>query len=152
MWWGGWLNWTNWKVNFLFISILGISISSHQIRCDPNLLNSVDSSSTAALAFRVNEFIAKHSYFRSMVVTQLAEHLLPTPVVCSSNPVIGKIDIEHCLLSTVLKRRKKKKRPGKAIFKISRNYYEPISVSSFKAKTGLNLSLISKGTCEAKGK
>ena len=34
-----------------------------------------------------------------------SEWLLPTPKVCGSNPVIGKIYIEH-FLSTVLKRRK----------------------------------------------
>ena len=33
-----------------------------------------------------------------MVVAQLVERLLPTPEVPSSNPVIGEIYIEHCLL------------------------------------------------------
>ena len=52
-----------------------------------------------------------------MVVAQLVERLLPTPEVCGSNLVIGKIYIEHCLLSTVLKsQQKKKKSPGIAHF------------------------------------
>ena len=47
-----------------------------------------------------------------MVVAQLAEGLLPTPEVCGSNPVIGKIYFE-CLLLTVFKdEKKRKKRPG----------------------------------------
>ena len=37
---------------------------------------------------------------------QLVEQLLPTPEVCGSNPVMGKIYIGYFLLSTVLKRRK----------------------------------------------
>ena len=40
------------------------------------------------------------------VVAQLVEQLLPTQEVRGSNLVIGKFYIEHCLLSTVLKRRK----------------------------------------------
>ena len=52
-----------------------------------------------------------------MVVAQLAKCMLPISEVHSSNPVIGKVFNEHCLLSTVLKRRKiKKKRPWKAHF------------------------------------
>ena len=46
---------------------------------------------------------------REVVVAQLVERSLPIPEVRGSNPVIGKIYIEHlftCLLSTVLKRRK----------------------------------------------
>ena len=42
----------------------------------------------------------------ALVVTQLVERLLPTPGVCGSNPVIGKINFE-CLLSTVMKRQKR---------------------------------------------
>ena len=53
----------------------------------------------------------------AVVVAQLAERLLPTLEVRGSNSVIRKIYIEHCLLSTVLKRRKKKKRPGMAQLK-----------------------------------
>ena len=42
------------------------------------------------------------------VVAQLVEQLLPTPEVCSSNPVIGKLLYQTfiCFMSTVLKRRK----------------------------------------------
>ena len=39
-------------------------------------------------------------------VAQLVERLLATPEVRSLNHVIGKIYIEQCLLSTVLKGRK----------------------------------------------
>ena len=46
----------------------------------------------------------------AMVVAQLVQRLLPIPEVCCSNPLIGKVFIEHCLLSTVLKRRKERKR------------------------------------------
>ena len=44
--------------------------------------------------------------FRAVAVVQLAEQSLPTPEVCSSNHVISKFYIKHCLLSTVLKRQK----------------------------------------------
>ena len=55
---------------------------------------------------------------RAVVVAQLAERSLPTPEVRGSNPVLGKIYIEHCLLSTVLKRQEiKKKMPGMAHLK-----------------------------------
>ena len=54
----------------------------------------------------------------AVVVAQLVGHLLPIPEVRSSNPVIGKIYIEHCLLSTVLKKMKiKKKEAGNGPFK-----------------------------------
>ena len=46
----------------------------------------------------------KHSRNGAVVVAQLVERSLPTPEVRGSNPVIGKIYIEHCLLSTVKKR------------------------------------------------
>ena len=42
----------------------------------------------------------------AVVVAQLVEQLLLIPEVRSSNPVISKIYIEHCLLSTILKRQK----------------------------------------------
>ena len=45
----------------------------------------------------------------TVVVAQLEEQLLLTPEVLSSNPVIGKICIEHCYLTKI-----KKKRPGMA--------------------------------------
>ena len=42
----------------------------------------------------------------AVVVAQLAEQSLTTPEVLSLNTVIGKICIEHCLMSNALKRRK----------------------------------------------
>ena len=42
----------------------------------------------------------------AVVVAQLVERPLPTPEVRGSIPVISEIYIEHCFLSTVLKRRK----------------------------------------------
>ena len=42
----------------------------------------------------------------AVVVTQLVERSLPILEVCSSNPVIGIIYIEHLIIVTVLKRRK----------------------------------------------
>ena len=58
-----------------------------------------------------------------MVVAQLVEWPLPIPEVRGSNPVIGKIYIEHCLLSTVLKRRKQRKRGREwPIIKIKLSY------------------------------
>ena len=53
---------------------------------------------------------------RAVVVTQLVERLLLIPEVCSLNPVIGKIYVEHCLLPTVLKRRNKVKEAGNGPF------------------------------------
>ena len=46
----------------------------------------------------------------AVVVAQLVERSLITPVVQGSNLVMGKIYIEHCLLSTVLKKTTIKKR------------------------------------------
>ena len=54
-----------------------------------------------------------------MVVAQLVEQFLPSPEVRGSNQVIGEIYIEHCLLSTVLERRKNKKRPGMAKYHLT---------------------------------
>ena len=48
-------------------------------------------------------------------MAQLVEQLLPIPEARGLNPVIGNIYVEHlftCLLSTVLKRRKKEARNG----------------------------------------
>ena len=45
-------------------------------------------------------------------VAQLVERSLPTPEVRSSNPVIGEIFLQHCLLSTALKRQNKEKEAG----------------------------------------
>ena len=56
-----------------------------------------------------------------MVVTQLVEWSLPIPEVCSLSPVIVKYFIEQCLLSTVLKRRKLRKRGRE--WPILKNFY-----------------------------
>ena len=45
-------------------------------------------------------------YIWEVVVAQLVEQSLAIPEVCSLTPVIGKILLSICLLSTVLKRRK----------------------------------------------
>ena len=50
----------------------------------------------------------------AVVVAQLAQQLLLTPEVLGSNPVIGEINIEHCLLSSI---EKTKKRPRMAHLK-----------------------------------
>ena len=42
--------------------------------------------------------------YREVVVAQLVERSLPIPEVRNLNAVIGKFFIEHCFLSTVLKR------------------------------------------------
>ena len=60
---------------------------------------------------RVALFNAENIFvgLRAVVVAQLVERSILLPEVQGSNPVIGKIYIEHlfaCLLSTVLKRRK----------------------------------------------
>ena len=51
---------------------------------------------------------------RALVVAQLVEHSLPMPEVRSVNPAIGKLFYQTliCLLSTVLKRLKIKKKRG----------------------------------------
>ena len=49
-------------------------------------------------------------------MAQLVERLLPVLEIRGSNPVIGKIYIEHFKLSTVEKTKIKKKRPGMAHF------------------------------------
>ena len=55
----------------------------------------------------------------AMVMAQLAKQSLPIPEVRGSNPVIGKVFIEYCLLSTVLKSRSKRTRDReRLIFKI----------------------------------
>ena len=51
--------------------------------------------------------VTSFNQFRAVVVAQLVEWLPPTPDVCGSNPVIGKIYIEHLfIVNCVLKRRK----------------------------------------------
>ena len=74
--------------------------------------------------------VYKSAHWWEVVVAQLVERLLPIPEICSSNPVIGKIYIEHlftCLKSTVLKRRKQmKKRLGMAhLKKIAHGSFQP---------------------------
>ena len=49
-------------------------------------------------------------HLSSVVVAQSLERLLPTSEARGSNPAIGKIYIKKCLLSSVLKRHKIKKR------------------------------------------
>ena len=50
-------------------------------------------------------------------MAQLVERSLPIPEVSSSNPVIGKIYIEHCFTVNCIEKTKiKKKRPGTAHF------------------------------------
>ena len=61
----------------------------------------------------------------AVVVAQLVERSLPIQEVRGSIPVIGKIYIEHlftCLLSTVLKRRKKEAGNGPLFNKKNNNY------------------------------
>ena len=50
----------------------------------------------------------------AVVVAQLVEQLLPILEVRCSNPVIGKIYIEHFTVNCVEKTKIKKKRPGMA--------------------------------------
>ena len=49
------------------------------------------------------------------MVAQLVELLLPIPEVRGSNPVIGKIYIEHFTANCIEKTKIKKKRPGMAL-------------------------------------
>ena len=52
-----------------------------------------------------------------VLAAQLVEWLLPLPEVCSLNPVIGKIYIEHLFTVNCIERTKiKKKRPGMGHF------------------------------------
>ena len=63
------------------------------------------------LLSRTEELILNNIYkSRTVVLAELAERSLPTPEVCGSNSIIGKIYIEYCLLSTVMKRRKEDQR------------------------------------------
>ena len=48
-----------------------------------------------------------------MVVAQLVEWLFPSPEVCSSNPVIGKIYIEHLLTLNCIEKHKNKEKRGR---------------------------------------
>ena len=50
---------------------------------------------------------------RAVVMAQLVEQLLPTPKICSSNPVIGQFYVLSTVLNQYLKdANKQKKRPG----------------------------------------
>ena len=54
---------------------------------------------------------------REVVVAQLVEQLLLISEVCGSNPVIGKIYIEHLFTINCIKKMKiNQKRPGMAHF------------------------------------
>ena len=71
----------------------------------------------------IQKYLGTILRYRGSVVVQLAKQSLLTPEVHGSNPVIGEIYIEHCVMSTELKRLKyKKKRPGMVHFK--KQYYE----------------------------
>ena len=55
---------------------------------------------------------------KAVLVAQLVERSLPIPEVHSSNPVVGKIQIEHLLTVNCIEKTKiKKKRQGIALFK-----------------------------------
>ena len=60
------------------------------------------------LCNKATEFVAD----KLEATGQLVELPLPKPEAHGSNPVIGKIYNEHCLLSTDLKRRKYRKEAG----------------------------------------
>ena len=65
-----------------------------------------------------------------MVVAQLVERSLPIPEVRGSNPVIGKIYIEHLFTVNSFEKTKiKKKSPGIAHFKIHLNLSAPLLVA-----------------------
>ena len=53
-----------------------------------------------------NKCFCQGLFLGAVVVAQLVERLPPTPEICDSNPVIGKLLSNICLLSTVLKRQK----------------------------------------------
>ena len=60
--------------------------------------------------------------FYNTYLAQLVEQLLPIPEVSSSNPVIGKIYIEHLFSVKCIEKTKfKKNRPGMAHLKTSQN-------------------------------
>ena len=52
----------------------------------------------------------------SVVVAQLVERSVQIPEVCGSNPVIGKINIEHLFTVNFLLKRRNKKMPAMAHF------------------------------------
>ena len=62
----------------------------------------------------VSKLLSIHCFIWAVVVAQLEEPSLPIPDVHGSNPVIGKIYIEHFL--SVLKRQKSRKEAGTGPF------------------------------------
>ena len=75
----------------------------------------------------------------------LVEQLLPISEVRGSNPVIGKIYIEHCLRSTVLKRQKlRKKEAGNGPFLVIREYFLIYSYSFIEGAPQLSLTKYSR--------
>ena len=77
----------------------------------------------------VNKFSKDNKQSRAVVVAQLVERLLATPEVHGLNPVICQIYIVQCLLSTVLKRRKKIKGAGNGPFFKKNIYLDSLSTN-----------------------
>ena len=57
----------------------------------------------AALFLSLSINVSVNGTTRAVLVGQLVKQLLPTPEVRGSIPVIGKIYVEQCFLSTLLK-------------------------------------------------
>ena len=51
--------------------------------------------------------VVARAVIMAWAVAQLVDQMLPTPEVCGLNPVIGKIYVEQCLPSTILRRLKR---------------------------------------------
>ena len=85
----------------------------------------------------------------AVVVDQLVEQSLPKPDVCGSDPVIGKIYIEHCLLSTLLKIMKTM--PGKCTLKycllVNINNVAYLPIYLLYIKQNLIFRLLNVGRC-----
>ena len=69
----------------------------------------------------------------AVVVAQLVERSPPIPEVCSSNPLIGKIYIEHFTVNCIEKTKNKEKEAGNGQF-----FKKVISCSSPKSKQASN--------------
>ena len=66
---------------------------------------------------------------REGIVAQLVEQSLPIPVVCGSNPVMGKICIKHLFnVNWIEKTKIKKKRPGMSIFLKNRHENNSVNI------------------------
>ena len=66
----------------------------------------------------INKVIKVRCFSRAVLVAQLVERSLLIPEVHGSNPVIGKIYIEHLFtVNSIEKTKIKKKRPGMAHLK-----------------------------------